>query len=112
MYQFKYHRASSLDEAANLRSGADDGVFIAGGMTLIPTLKARLAAPSDVIDLSDIDDLDGISVGNDAVSIGAMTRHADVAVSADVRRSAIAAPSAARSRTVIRLPIIRPPWLR
>ena len=84
MYRFNYHRASSLGQASELRSGAEDGVFLAGGMTLIPTLKQRLAAPSDVVDLAGIDGLNGIEVG-DSVRIGAMTPHADVAASAEVR---------------------------
>ena len=80
MYRFNYHKASSLAQAAELRSGAEDGVFLAGGMTLIPTLKQRLAAPSDVVDLAGVEGLGGITVG-DTVRIGAMTRHADVAAS-------------------------------
>ena len=84
MYRFNYHKASSLAEASQLRSGADDGVFLAGGMTLIPTMKQRLAAPTDVVDLAGIEGLNGITVG-DTVTIGAMTPHADVAASAAVR---------------------------
>lgn len=86
MYRFKYHKAASVEEAVNLRDGAEEGVFLAGGMTLIPTMKARLAAPSDVIDLAGIDGLSGISVGAE-LNIGAMVRHAEVAASADVRRA-------------------------
>ena len=84
MYRFNYHKAASLGHAAELRSGAEDGVFLAGGMTLIPTLKQRLAAPSDVVDLAGIEGLNGIEVGA-TVRIGAMTPHADVAASAEVR---------------------------
>ena len=84
MHRFKYMKAASVAEAANALDGAEDGVYLAGGMTLIPTLKARLAAPTDVIDLGGIDGMAGITVG-DRVEIGAMTRHADVAASAAVR---------------------------
>lgn len=85
MYRFEYQKVSSVEDAAAKRSAADDGTYMAGGMTLIPTLKQRLAMPSDVIDLAGIDGLAGISVDGDTLTIGAMTRHADVAASAEVR---------------------------
>lgn len=85
MYDFNYHRASSVADAASKLSGADDGKIVAGGMTLIPTLKQRLASPSDLVDLAGCSDLVGISVSGDSVTIGAMTTHAAVAGSADVR---------------------------
>ena len=52
MYEFQYHRPTSVADAVSLLKGAGDGVLMAGGMTLIPTLKQRLASPSDVIDLA------------------------------------------------------------
>ncbi|MCZ6483909.1 MAG: FAD binding domain-containing protein, partial [Alphaproteobacteria bacterium] len=52
MYDFNYHRPSNVAEAASLLASAEDGTLLAGGHTLIPTLKLRLARPSDVIDLS------------------------------------------------------------
>ena len=79
MYQFNYHTPNSLADAQQLMSEAADGVYLSGGMTLIPTMKARLAAPSDVIDLSGVAELSGISSSGGTLSIGAMTRHADVA---------------------------------
>jgi len=85
MYEFTYHKASSVADAAAKVSSADDGVLMAGGMTLIPTLKQRLAMPSDVVDLGGVGDLAGISVKDGVVSIGAMTRHDAVANSADVK---------------------------
>jgi len=85
MYDFTYHRPSSLDDAAVAMKGAGDGTFLAGGQTLLPILKLRLANPSDVVDLGGIAELKGITVDGDTVTIGAMTPHAEVAGSADVR---------------------------
>lgn len=85
MYEFNYHKAGSVDDAAGKVSGADDGVLMAGGMTLIPTMKQRLAMPSDIVDLGGLQDLKGISVSDGVVSIGAMTTHDTVANSAEVK---------------------------
>jgi carbon-monoxide dehydrogenase medium subunit len=85
MYDFEYHRAASLDDAAGKLKAADDGVFLAGGMTLIPTLKLRLASPSDLVDISGLAELGGIKVEGDAVVVGAATTHAAVAASSDVK---------------------------
>ncbi|MBV9522003.1 MAG: xanthine dehydrogenase family protein subunit M [Alphaproteobacteria bacterium] len=85
MYNFEYHKPASLADAAKALSGASDGKLMAGGMTLIPTLKQRLARPSDVIDLGKIAELKGIKRDGTAIVIGAMTRHADVAHSEIVR---------------------------
>lgn len=87
MYQFSYHRPATLADAEKLFSGADDPKFLGGGQTLIPTLKQRLASPSDVIDLAGIRELAGVTLAEGGVSIGAATRHADVAASADVRQT-------------------------
>ena len=87
MYNFAYHRPSSLADAQAALERADDGQFLAGGQTLIPTLKQRLAQPSDLIDLSGIAELRGIAVSGDTVAIGAMTRHAEVAASAEVAQA-------------------------
>ena len=85
MHDFQYHRASSLDDAAGKLKAAADGTLVAGGMTLLPTLKLRLAAPSDLVDIGGIAELSGIKADGGAVVIGAMTTHAAVAGSADVR---------------------------
>ncbi len=85
MYDFAYHRPKSLADAANALKGKPDGKAMAGGMTLIPTLKQRLAKPSDVVDLADLKDLVGVKVEGSGVTIGAMTKHADVASSPDVQ---------------------------
>src|SRR5579863_2342099 len=86
MYEFDYHRATSLDDAAG-RLGDADAKLVAGGMTLIPTLKMRLAKPSQLIDLGAIASLKGIREDGDAIVIGAMTRHAEVNRSAVVKRA-------------------------
>ncbi|HTE82217.1 MAG TPA: xanthine dehydrogenase family protein subunit M, partial [Reyranella sp.] len=85
MYDFAYHRPKSLSEAMAALKGKPEGRAMSGGMTLIPTLKQRLAKPSDVVDLNGIKELAGIKVEGNGVTIGGMTRHADVASSADVK---------------------------
>ena len=87
MYDFRYHRPATLAEAAALIAESEDGVYLAGGQTLISTLKQRLAQPSDVIDLAKIDGLDGIKSLGGVIEVGAMTRHGDVASSPDVRKA-------------------------
>src|SRR5882757_2266767 len=85
MYDFAYHRPKSLAEATAALKGKPEARPMSGGMTLIPTLKQRLAKPTDVVDLSGIKELAGIKVEGNSVTVGAMTRHADVATSADVK---------------------------
>jgi len=87
VYQFNYYKPGSIEEATQLYNKSEDAMFLAGGQTLIPTLKQRLAAPADLIDLSSIPELTGISVSDDLVSIGAFTRHAAVADSAEIQRT-------------------------
>ena len=84
MYEFNYHRPGTLEAAAAALAAAADGLLLAGGQTLIPTLKQRLASPSDIIDLGAIAGLDVVRREGDAVVVGAMTRHADVASSPEV----------------------------
>jgi len=85
MYETKYHRASTTDEATSMMSDANDGKFVSGGQTLIPTMKQRLAAPSDLIDLRHVDGLSGVTVEGQTVTIGAATTHAEVASSSEVQ---------------------------
>ena len=85
MYATNYHRVSSVDEAVKLKGSAEDSKFVSGGMTLIPTMKQRLAAPSDLIDLRHVADMKGISVSGGKVRIGAATTHADVASSSELK---------------------------
>lgn len=84
MYDFNYHRPASLAEAKELFGSADDGAYLAGGMTLIPTLKQRLASPSDLIDLGGLSELNSIVVANDSVTVGALTPHGQVAASSEI----------------------------
>lgn len=86
MYETSYHRAASVTEAASLIAKADDGKLLAGGQTLIPTMKQRLAAPSDLVDIGQIAELKGITESGGTLRIGAGTKHADVAGSDLVRR--------------------------
>ncbi len=84
MYAFDYKNPSSLSEAAAMLQAADDGLLLAGGHTLVPTMKQRLASASDLIDLSGVSELRGISSVGNSVKIGAMTTHAQVAASNEV----------------------------
>lgn len=79
MYNFEYQRPSSVAEAASLLAGNDDAKLMAGGQTYIPTLKQRLAQPTALIDLGGIAELKGITEEAGGLTIGAMTRHGDVA---------------------------------
>ena len=82
MYNFNYHRPNSVADAAKLLGSASEGKLLAGGQTLLPTIKQRLNKPSDLIDLGGIKDLNYVKVEGGKVVIGALTRHADVASSA------------------------------
>lgn len=85
MYAFNYHRPATPTEAADLLAGLDDAKYLAGGQSLVQSMKLRLAAPSDLVDLGGMADLRGITAQADSITIGAMTRHADVARHADVQ---------------------------
>ena len=84
MYNFTYHRASGLRQAQNLLGKLEDPKLLAGGMTLLPTMKMRLASPANLIDLDRVEGLDGIEVKGRSLVIGALARHAEVANSATV----------------------------
>jgi aerobic carbon-monoxide dehydrogenase medium subunit len=86
MYNFNYHRPSSVADAVALLASHEDAKLLAGGQTFLPTLKQRLAQPTDLIDLGSIGELKGIKEEAGGVTIGAMTRHADVAHSDVVKR--------------------------
>jgi carbon-monoxide dehydrogenase medium subunit len=87
MHAFEYHRPSSTKDAIALGSKKDEGKYLAGGQSLVQAMKLRLSSPSDLIDLGTIKELAGIKASGNAVEIGAMTRHADVAASPEVKKA-------------------------
>lgn len=87
MYAFSYHRPASVAEAVKILKASSDGRCLAGGMSLIPTMKHRLASASDLIDLNGIGELGGIRREGDALVIGALARHVEIADSAEVRKA-------------------------
>lgn len=86
MYAFTYHRPKSVADAVALLGQFEDPKLLGGGQTLLPTLKQRLARPSDLIDLGQIPELQGIREEAGGLTVGAFTRHADVAHSETVQR--------------------------
>jgi carbon-monoxide dehydrogenase medium subunit len=86
MYDFAYQKPGSLADAVKALGADADAKALAGGMTYIPVLKMRLAKPTTVVDLTGLG-LTGITVANNVVTIGAMTTHATVANSADVKKA-------------------------
>src|SRR5919198_2478522 len=87
MHAFQYHRPSSTKDALNLAQQKGEGKYLAGGQSLVQAMKLRLSSPSDLIDLGTIRELAGIKLAGNAVEIGAMTRHAEVAASPEVKRA-------------------------
>src|SRR5260221_11080743 len=104
MYATTYHRPSSVDEAAALFAKGSEAKYLAGGHTLIPVMKQRLAAPSDVIGLGKITDLIGVEVSADGGTIKAATTHYDVASSGTVQK---AIPALAYLASLIGDPAVR-----
>jgi len=104
MYSTTYHRASSVDEATALFGQGKEAKYLAGGHTLIPVMKQRLASPSDVIDIGTIKQLVGIEPSADAVTVKAATPHYDVAISEAVRKGI---PALAHLASVIGDPAVR-----
>ena len=87
MYAFHYRRAKSIADAAAVIAKDPDAKLLAGGQSLVATMKLRLSRPSDLVDLAGIHELSGIRAQGKAITIGAMTRHADVAASDAVRKA-------------------------
>lgn len=87
MYSFNYNRVKSVADAAAALARSEDAKLLAGGQSLVASMKLRLSKPSDLIDLGTIADLQGIKVEGNTVTIGAMTRHAEVARSAEVKKA-------------------------
>lgn len=86
MYDFEFHRPTSLEEASQLLAKNEEAKLLAGGMTLLPTMKMRLASPSDLIDLSNIKTLYGLRDGGQFIEIGAMVTHGEIATNSLVRK--------------------------
>jgi aerobic carbon-monoxide dehydrogenase medium subunit len=104
MYETTYHRASSIDEAASLFAKGKEAKYLAGGQTLLPVMKQRLASPSDVIDLAKIKDMVGVVPTNNGIEIKAATTHYDVAQN-DAAKKAI--PALAYLASLIGDPAVR-----
>mgnify|MGYP003693703643 CR=1 FL=1 len=92
---FDYHRARSLSDAQRLLAAHPGAKLLAGGHSLIPLMKLRLAAPPALVDIGRIPELRGISRSGDTIRIGALTTHAEIAASAELQKSAAALSEAA-----------------
>ena len=104
MYDFTYHRPGTLDEAKGLLASNPDAKLLSGGQTLLPTMKARLASPSDLIDLRGLREMSFVRLEGGDLVIGAMTRHGDVATS-ETAKNAI--PSLAYLASIVGDPAVR-----
>lgn len=104
MYAFTYQRPSSIDEAVKLLKQGGEGKLLAGGQTLLPAMKLRLASPGTLVELSGIKGLSGIKADGKSVTIGAMTKHVDVMNSPEVQKSI---PALAYLASVIGDPAVR-----
>lgn len=104
MYQTTYHRAASVEDAAALFAKAEDAKYLAGGHTLLPVMKQRLASASDVIDLARIPALMGITATADTLTIKAATTYFDIANNNDVAK---AIPAIAHLAGMIGDPAVR-----
>ena len=99
-----YHRANSVAEAVALLAEIEDSKLLAGGHSLIPLLKLRLASPAALIDISRIEGIRGITRENDSVRIGALTTHSELASSADLRA---ACPLVSEAAALVGDPAVR-----
>ncbi len=104
MYEFKFHRPTTVRQAAGLLARQEEAKLLAGGHTLIPTMKLRLAGPKHIIDMSQIEGLTGIEMKGRSLVIGARTPHVDVATSPVVRENI---PALAELASVIGDPAVR-----
>ena len=87
MFEFDYLKAKSLSDAAALIGAHPDAKLLAGGMTLLPTLKQRLARPSHLVDIGGLPELSGVELKDGRLAIGAATKHYEVATSAVVKKA-------------------------
>jgi len=104
MYDFEYHKPSSIADAVKLLAADPDARAISGGMTLLPALKLRLNKPTSVVDLSGIGELRGVKREGDTLVIGALTKHYEIATSAEVKAAipALAAMASTIGDTQVR----------
>ncbi|HEY4139899.1 MAG TPA: xanthine dehydrogenase family protein subunit M [Pseudolabrys sp.] len=79
MYNFTFHRPTTVRQAAGLLNRNPEAKLLAGGHSLLPVMKLRLAQPSALVDLSQVEGIVGVELKGRSISVGAMTRHADVA---------------------------------
>lgn len=82
---FTYHRASSVDDALAILSADEDAKILAGGQSLLPAMKLRLAQPGTLVDISELDELRGVRMDGDDVVIGALTRHHELETDATIQ---------------------------
>ena len=101
---FDYYRARSLADAHALMAAHPGAKVLAGGHSLLPLLKLRLAAPLAVVDIGRVPELRGITRQGDRIDIGALTTHAELASSADLRA---AAPALSEAAAMIGDPAVR-----
>jgi len=101
---FDYHRARSLADVHRLLATNPGAKLLAGGHSLIPLMKLRLASPAAVVDIGRIPELRGISRSGDTIRIGALTTHVEIAASADVQKGA---PALAEAAGMIGDPAVR-----
>src|SRR3982751_812149 len=87
MHAFQYHKPTSAKDATALAGQKSEGRYLAGGQSLVQAMKLRLSSPSDLIDLGTIKELSGIKVSGSTVEFGAMTRHAEVASSSEIKKA-------------------------
>jgi len=104
MYALNYVKVKSLAEAAKFLAANPEAKLMAGGMTLVPTLKQRLARPSHLVDIGTLAELRGITAKGGTLAIGAATKHHEVATSAAVKK---AIPALASLATLIGDPQVR-----
>ena len=104
MYEFKYQRPGTVRQAANILAKDDDAKILAGGHSLLPTMKLRLAKPSQIIDIGRIEGLNTIELKGRSIVIGATARHIDVANSPIVKEHL---PALAELAGVIGDPAVR-----
>ena len=104
MYAFTYHRPQTVRQAANMLAKNADAKLLAGGQTLLPTMKLRLAGPPQILDMWAIEGLSGIEQSGRSLTIGAMTKHYEVNTSPVVQQ---AAPVLAKMAGLIGDPAVR-----